>query len=406
MIPLARLGVLLVSAALFSASSCGGTATSTSVVGPSGERCGVTVKSSTPALPASGGTGNLTVDTARECAWSARADAAWVTLSGTQGQGPATLAYSVAPNPIGLERRAAVVVSDQHVDIVQEAAPCAFDVAERRKDVASIGGDVTVSLSGTEGCTWTAKSNADWVGQAAPMTGNGSAAIRFLVTANPGEGRSGTVTVAGITVTIVQAPSTSPGPDPPPVPTPDPGPPSPFPPGPAPQPCSYSITPVSQTVRSDATDTTVDVRAPSSCTWTSVSEAAWIAIVNGDTGAGNGRVRLRIAANPGPARTGTVRIAGQTFTVQQGGSNCVVDRIKPTYYDAGRGPDDITINVTAPASCTWTVTNVPTWVSVAEGSTGTGSGRVRLLVDPNFGSARSATIVIGGQPFSLTQNQR
>src|SRR5688500_7594911 len=108
MIPRARLGVLFVyvalAAALFSASGCGGAATSTNVAGPSAERCGVTVTSSTPALPASGGAGNLTVDTARECAWSARADAPWVTLSGAQGQGPATLAYSVAANPIGLQR--------------------------------------------------------------------------------------------------------------------------------------------------------------------------------------------------------------------------------------------------------------------------------------------------------------
>lgn len=80
--------------------------------------------------------------------------------------------------------------------------------------------------------------------------------------------------------------------------------------------------------------------------------------------------------------------------------------LKPTNYDAGRGPDDIRINVTADPGCQWSTANTASWVTVAEGRNGTGSGTVRLLVDANFGAARATTLTIGGQPFSLRQEAR
>jgi hypothetical protein len=486
--------------AFLAAGSCGGSSTSTSVLGPSGERCGLTVNGSDGAVPASGGTGNLTVATARECTWSARAEAPWITLSGAEGQGPATLAYSVSPNAMGLQRRGAVVVSDKRVEIVQEAAPCVYDIASRRHDVGSSGGDITVTLSATEGCAWTASSSASWLGDLTPASGAGNATIRISVGANSGPARSATVTIASLTVTIAQSaaggpvptPPAPPAPPAPAPPAPDPVPPAPAPPTPvpppictvsvtpssrsvgasggdaafsvtaangctwttrsnaswitvadgatgagngqvrlviasnggsaregtvtvgphtvtitqqsasAPEPCSYSISPSSRNAERSGTDVTVDVRASSSCAWTATSRADWITVVEGATGTGNGRVRLRIGANSGPARTGTVQIAGETFTVQQEGTACTYS-IRPTWYDAGRGPDDIRVQVTAPDGCAWTATTDAAWVTISEGRTGTGDGGVRLLIPANSGAPRTATVTIAGQAFTLTQ---
>ena len=483
------------------ASGCG-SSSETSLLGPSPQKCGLTVKSSTPAIPGSGGTGNLTVETARECGWSARAEAAWITLSGSEGQGPATLAYSVAPNTRGVQRRGTVVVSDQRVDILQEGAPCRYDVAPARHDVGGAGGEVTVILTTLEGCTWTSRSNAGWISNGAPAQGEGQATIRFTVGANTGGARTGALTIAELTVMIDQAaaseppnpqpppptpPPPSPGPPPPPAPGPTP-PPPPEPPGPActytikptwydagrgpddvrvqvvappgcawatttdanwvtvtegrngtgdgtvrllipansgaprttivliaglaftltqygPQ-CSNAIQPTSTTIASGPANVSVAVNAAAGCTWSTISDVAWITVAQGGSGVGSGNVRLAVQANSGPSpRTGTVRIAGQTFTVVQEASECTVS-IKPTYYDAGRGPDDIRISVTAPASCKWSVTDVPSWVTVAEGRNGAGDGTVRLLVEANFGAARKATIMIGGQRFALTQAAR
>ena len=94
-------------------------------------------------------------------------------------------------------------------------------------------------------------------------------------------------------------------------------------------------------------------------------------------------------------------IAGITFTLLQNGL-CSFE-IKPGYYDAGRGPDDILIKVTAQTGCTWTAASGVSWVTVAQGASGSGDGTVRLIVQPNGGAARAVTLTIAGQPFALTQ---
>ena len=68
---------------------------------------------------------------------------------------------------------------------------------------------------------------------------------------------------------------------------------------------------------------TIDVTAgTSSCTWAAVSNAAWITITGGASGAGNGRVTFNVAANADGSRTSTITVAGQTFTLSQAGVSC------------------------------------------------------------------------------------
>jgi hypothetical protein len=42
-------------------------------------------------------------------------------------------------------------------------------------------------------------------------------------------------------------------------------------------------------------------------------------------------------------------------------------------------------------------------VTIREGSSGSGDGKVRLRIDENTGPARSTTLVVAGEPVSLTQ---
>jgi hypothetical protein len=66
----------------------------------------------------------------------------------------------------------------------------------------------------------------------------------------------------------------------------------------------------------------VQVNTSTSCTWRATSNARWIEVTSGSVGVGDGRVRYRIEENNGRAdRTGTITIAGRTFTVHQRGEN-------------------------------------------------------------------------------------
>ena len=51
--------------------------------------------------------------------------------------------------------------------------------------------------------------------------------------------------------------------------------------------------------------------------WTASSNNPWITVTSGSSGSGAGTVGYSVASNSGSARTGTITIAGQTFTVSQ-----------------------------------------------------------------------------------------
>lgn len=81
--------------------------------------------------------------------------------------------------------------------------------------------------------------------------------------------------------------------------------------------CSYTLSPASQAFGASGGMSTVSIGAAAGCGWTAVSNAAWITLGATTSGNGNGSVTYTVAANPGPARTGTITIAGKTETITQ-----------------------------------------------------------------------------------------
>jgi Viral BACON domain/Putative binding domain, N-terminal len=390
-----------------------GNSTNVNVAGPSITRCGVSISGSSSPAPAAGGTGTLTVSTARECAWSARSEASWISLSNTQGQGPASLGYSILPNPDGTLRRGSVAVEDQHVEIAQEPAPCRYDVSPLSVDLGASSGAIELNLVAPGGCGWTARPSDAWLSPE-PSSGAGATTVRLVVASNPGAARIGNVSIGGATVAVRQAGTSTAPPTPappapaPPAPAPPaPAPPTPTPPTPPPSPppsCTYSLAPVSRTVDASAADVTVEVRAANGCAWSASSRVEWITVRSGDTGTGNGLVKLAVATNTSQsARTGTVVIAGATFTIEQAGAQACSYTINPTDYNARAGSDDVRVQVKVHPSCSWTSSSPVPWATITEGAAGSGNANVRIRIDANPGAGRSAILIIAGERFTLTQ---
>lgn len=85
--------------------------------------------------------------------------------------------------------------------------------------------------------------------------------------------------------------------------------------------CTFSINPTSASPTAAGGTASVSVTAGAGCAWTAVSNATFITITSGASGSGNGTVNYSVAANTGTSsRTGTMTIAGQTFTVTQAGT--------------------------------------------------------------------------------------
>jgi len=318
----------------------------------------------------------VSVTAGEGCAWTAASNASWVTVAeGSAGSGNGNVRLLVEANS-GAPRTATVTIAGHTFTLEQQGPDCSNSIAPTSQNTGSGAADVVVTVNAAAGCTWTATSQASWITIADAGSGSGNGSVRLTIAANgTGAPRTGTATIAGQTFTVNQA-------------------------GPT---CSYSTAPRQYNAGRGPDDVRVNVSAPDGCAWTVTGEPAWVSVTEGRTGSGNGSVRLIVQANNGAARTANLTIADQPFTLEQAGCRT---SIKPSHYNAGRGPDDIVITVTADPGCTWTATSPVAWVTVAEGAQGSGNGTVRLLVQPNDAEARSAILTIAGEPFTLRQDGR
>jgi hypothetical protein len=147
----------------------------------------------------------------------------------------------------------------------------------------------------------------------------------------------------------------------------------------------------------------VSVTTSSGCAWTAASNAGWISITSGASGSGNGAVSFSIAANTGSARTGTLTIAGSTFTVNQ--AEACTYAINPSSMSAPKRQTTGSTSVTAPAGCAWTATSNVSWISVRSGASGSGNGTVTFEVaDNNDKAKRTGTLTIAGRAFTVDQD--
>jgi hypothetical protein len=81
--------------------------------------------------------------------------------------------------------------------------------------------------------------------------------------------------------------------------------------------CSFTLSGTSATAPAAGGGTQVSVTTTSGCSWSATSNVSWVALSSGG-GTGNGTVIATIGANTGAARTGTLTVAGKSFTVNQG----------------------------------------------------------------------------------------
>jgi hypothetical protein len=170
-------------------------------------------------------------------------------------------------------------------------------------------------------------------------------------------------------------------------------------------PCTPSISPTSQSVAAAGGPGSSSVTVGAGCTWTAASNATWIAITAGASGSGSANVSFNIAANTATSvRTGTLTIAGVTFTVTQAAAACSFTVAPLALTPAGTATAG-TIAVTAQAGCTWAASSPVTWVTVT--GSGSGNGSVSYSVAANTTTlSRSTTLTVAGKTVSVTQAAR
>jgi FG-GAP repeat protein/all-beta uncharacterized protein len=138
---------------------------------------------------------------------------------------------------------------------------------------------------------------------------------------------------------------------------------------------NFATFPSSFNVGTAGTSGNLAVQTNASCPWTAQSNASWITITSGASGAGNGNVGFTVAANTGPQRTGTMTVGGQTVTVSQ---------------DSAAGP---VIYVETGATNRAAALDSVTFVR----------GPFRILDDHNFSADRHTRVLLFTSNLGLTQ---
>ena len=366
-----RTGTLCLLALVVSA--CSSSSTST-VVAPPPARCAVGAAANTTSFPPDGGSGTIEVTTARECSWVVQSEAPWISLpSDAHGQGDGSIRFSIAANADPANRAAAVSVNDVRMQISQGGRPCEFELSSTDETIAAGGGQLTISVDASHAnCSWSAATEVPWISIASGASQTGDGVLVLQIAPASGAPRSGTITVAGQTLTIDQASG-----------------------------CTARPGASAFTVSQSGGRLEVPVVASAGCGWSAHEDESWITIVNGRTGAGSGVVLLDVAATSGPSRSGTVTVAGQSVTIQQGGGCTAAPGASA--FTVSQAGGRLEVPVVAPAGCGWSAHEDESWITIVNGHTGAGSGVVLLDVAPTSGPARSGTVTVAGQSVTIQQ---
>jgi hypothetical protein len=165
--------------------------------------------------------------------------------------------------------------------------------------------------------------------------------------------------------------------------------------------CSYTLGTTSASAGASGGTASVPVTAGAGCSWTATSGASWLTITGGASGTANGTVSYSVAANASCAgRSGTLTIAGQAYTVTQAAGSGVAS-ISPTAATTSAGAGGGIITVTVGAGCAWTSSSNAPWITVS--GTGTGGGTATYTIASNSGCARSGSLTVAGQTFTVSQ---
>jgi hypothetical protein len=311
-------------------------------------------------------------------------NAPWANLSSASGTAPSSVNLNVDISSLGVGTYSGflgVSASDavNRFDItpvvltVAVPPPCTYAVNPVSGTVSATGGSGSFGVSTGSSCTWTAAPSDPWITITSGAAGTGVGPVAFSATPNLGvAARVGTINVNGAVYGLTQFGSA----------------------------CSFAISPASLTVSAAGASGPIGITASdSSCVWA----ASGLSATPG-SGMGSGSVTVTIPPNPDPgSRQLTATIAGHILSVDQGGVACTVGLdASAASYASGGGSGAVL--VTTPAGCGYGTVLGPSWISVTSGGSGAGSGTLVYSVAPNPTTfARSGSLVIGGQLFSISQ---
>ena len=324
---------------------------------------GVTITTSAKTFQKAGGAASVVVQ--GDGAWTATSDRDWIVIKqGASGNGAGSCVYVVNANASADTRIGHINIGGNTYTITQYGYDATLTPTSATYD--RHGGSGTFSVTVDAGISWTARANDSWI-TVSPSSGMSVGTVNYTVAAYEGiVSRVGSVTVGGQTFTITQT-----GVD-------------------------VSISPESVMKGEGADIISVTVRALAGTQWTVTPNASWISVLDKESGYGDYDLTLAINSNPSfQRRTGTVSIGSATLTISQDGTTSAFLSIDPPTATAAATGAYGNIAVYATPDAAWTAQSLTPWLTISEGTTGSGNGNIKYVVSANPTlSERTGQIVV------------
>ncbi len=364
--------------------------------------CSYSLAPSAANFPVSGGLGSVELAAAASCGWTAASLDPWITVQPpTTGAGPARLSYRVEPNPGTAARSGRLQVQGGTVTVSQSgtngtATACSYSMAPFTLRADTTTRTYRVQVRTQPGCAWTATPEVAWLRINSGATGSGSGSFELQAANYSGNGRRGTVAVAGERLTVSQGE----------------------------QACAWLIdVPLTDFPQAGGTVTvTAGATYLLGCyalfpeDW---SRPSWVRFPReipyvDESGPNRGRVQFPVTFLPNPdssPRSGVLAIEGVSYLVTQAGGStgiapCTVAvPAAPMAIGSAGGMLTVNVGTSGGGVCSWTAqSEAGSWISLPDGGSGTGPLSLRIAVSAN-GTAlpRGGAVVVNGQRIEVEQ---
>ena len=167
--------------------------------------------------------------------------------------------------------------------------------------------------------------------------------------------------------------------------------------------CTYTLSANSGSVTGAGGTLTVNVNTGAACVWNVSSSPTWVTRLSGNL-TGSGTLQITVSpANTVASRTGTMTIAGKTYTITQDGVVPELSLIGGVQVFAGGTDSGYILVSTNATDYSWTATSNSSWLTLVN-ATGKGDGRITFLASANSAAAsRTALITVGSQKIAVVQ---
>ena len=327
----------------------------------------------------------ITVNALAITSWSVTPNASWISVvDGGNGQGGDLVSIAIAENPSWQSRTGTVTIGTETFTVTQEGRTVLeFAISPSTATAAVSGGNGLLAVTATPDLPWTAASSANWLTIVSGfMSGAGNGNVVYNASPNPTlSQRTGKITVTPVggsglnakTLTVTQPAA------------------------------EVSISPMGHEFGAPGGSVDVEVTVNSIVEWSVDESLDWISISGSASRQGPGTVTISASANNTVyPRSGTVRIAGKTFSVSQKARGVEVE-YESIVFGVDGGMSSVSIHPDGAMS--WTAVASDVWIIIFQNASGTGDAEIEYILAPyeGDGSPRTGWIQIGDKKVYITQ---